>query len=220
MVVIGSMGLAMTSSRDGPIDETGESMFADEAETEAVTTGEACGGFVSLLLDTDCDLCPSTFCLGDCELVLDGTIGGVPVRSAVETGLVGDGPVEESCTRETLASGIPAVDPSRRFQKEENIPDLFLVSTGVGASSFFSTIRHPTGMSSGTSSDRFLTAVSQSDDDPLVRMKCAMGLSRVTAECLVKRSDFVISFATAELANGTRGAKLCSGRNLSMRLLL
>jgi len=111
------------------------------------------------------------------------------------------------------------VEPSRRFQREENRPDLFLVST-AGVSSFFSTIRQPTGMSSGTSSDRFLTAVSQSDDDPLLCMKCAIGLSRVMAECLVRRSDFVISFATADLVNGTRGAKVYSGRSVSTRLLL
>jgi len=111
------------------------------------------------------------------------------------------------------------VEPLRRFQREENKPDLFLVST-AGASSFFSTIRQPTGMSSGISSDRFLTAVSQSDDDPLLRMKCAIGLSRVMAECLVRRRDFVISFATADLVNGTRGANVYSGRSVSTRLLL
>lgn len=131
-----------------------------------------------------------------------------------------DNSVGGSCTGEVLASGILVVDSSRRFQKEENKPDLFLVSTGAGASSFFSTMRHPTGMSSGTSSDRFLTAISQSDEDPLFRMKWAIGLRRVIAECLVRRSDFVISFATAELANGVRGGKVCSGRNVSMRLLL
>jgi hypothetical protein len=217
------MGLNMASTGDWPIDETAEAVFADEAETEAATTGGSGGGFVSLLLDMDCDLRPSTLCLGDREAVLEGANGGVPIRSAIEAGLLGGGSVGESCTREVLASGMLGrlvVEPSRRFQREENKPDLFLVSTGVGASSFFSTIRHPTGMSSGTSSDRFLTAASQSDDDPLLRMKCAIGLSRVMAECLVRRSDFVISFATADLANGTLGAKACSGRSVSMRLLL
>ena len=217
------MGLAVTSRGDWPITETGEAVFADEAETEAVTTSGADGGFVSLLLDTDCDLRPSTLCLGDCEAVLEGIIGGVPIRSAMEGGLMGDGSIGESCTREALTSGMLGrllVEPSRRFQKEENRPDLFLVSTRVGGPSFFSTIRHPTGISSGTTSDRFLTAVSQSDDDPLLRMKCAIGLSRVMAECLVRRSDFVISFATADLANGTLGSKVCSGKNVSMRSLL
>ena len=223
VVVVDSTGLAMTSAGDWPIDEIGEVIFADEAETEAVTTGGTGGGFVSLLLDMDCDLRPSAVCFGDCEAVLEGIIGGVPIRSAMEAGLVGDDSAGGFCTREVLASGTPGrlvVEPSRRFQKEENKLDLFLVSTGAGASSFFSTMRHPMGMSSGTSSDRFLTAVSQSDDDPLLSMKCAIGLSRVIAECLVKCSDFIISFAVADLANGTRGVKVCSGRSVSMRLLL
>lgn len=43
----------MISVGGWPIDEVGEAMFADEAETEAVTTGGTGGGFVSLLLDTD-----------------------------------------------------------------------------------------------------------------------------------------------------------------------
>lgn len=178
---------------------------------------------MSLLLDKDCDLRPSTLCLGDCEVVLEGVTGGVPIRSAMEVGLVGDDSVGKSRTREALASGVLgrlAVEPSRRFQKEENMPDLFLVSTGAGASSFFSNMRHPTGITSGISSGRFLTAASQSDDDPLLRMKCAIGLSRVMAECLVKRSDFIISFATADLSNGTLGAKVCSGKCVSIRLLL
>ena len=198
-------------------------MFADEVETEAVTTSGADRGFVSLLLDTDCDLRPSTLCLGDCDDVLEGTIGGVPIRSTMEMGLMEGGSIGDSCTREVLVSGMLGrllVEPSRRFQKEENKPDLFLVSTSVCGPSFFSTIRHPTGMSSGTTSDRFLTAASQSDEDPLLRMKCAIGLSCVMAECLVRRSDFAISFATADLENGTLGSKLCSGKNVSMRLLL
>lgn len=210
----------MTSAGDWALDETGETVVVDEVETEAVTTGGTGGGFVSLLLDTDCDRRPSTLCLGDCEAVLDGTIGGVPTRSTTEAGLVGDDSGGRSCISEALASGILAIEPSRRFQKEENKPDRFLVSAGAGASALFSTMRHPTGMSSGTSSGRFLTAVSQSDDDPLLSMKCAIGLSRVIAECLVKRNDFPISFATAVLANGIRGAKVCSGRNVSMRSLL
>ena len=141
----------------------------------------------------------------------------------MEGGLTGDGSIGGSCTSEALTSGMLGrllVDPSRRFQKEENNPDLFLVSTSVGGPSFFSSIRHPTGISSGTTSDRFLTAASQSDDNPLLRMKCAIGLSRVMAECLVRRSDFIISFATADLANGILGSKVCSGKNVSMRLLL
>lgn len=117
-------------------------------------------------------------------------------------------------------SGRLVVEPSRRFQKEENKLDFFLAPTGVGVSSFFSTIRHPTGMSSGTSSGRFLTAISQSNEDPLFRMKCAIGLSRVTGECLVRRNDLFISFATADLANGTLGGKVYSGRRVSMRVLL
>ena len=198
-------------------------MLVDEAETGAVTTCGTGGGLVSLLLDTDRDLRPSALSLGDCEAVLEEITGGVPIRSAMEAGLEGDDSVGDFCTREALASGIPGrlvVEPSRRFQKEENKLDLFLVSTGAGASSFFSTMRHPTGMSSGTSSDRFLTAVSQSDDDPLLIIKCAIGLSRVIAECLVKCSDFAISFAIADLANGTRGVKACSRRSVSIRLLL
>jgi len=223
VVGVGSMGLAVTSRGGWSIAETGEAVFADEAETEAVTTSGADEGFVSLLLDTDCDLRPSTLCLGDCEAVLEGTIGGVPIRSTAGVGLMGGGSIGESCTREVLASGMFGrllIEPSRRFQKEENKRGFFLVSAGVDGPSFFSTIRHPTGMSSGTTSDRFLTAASQSDDDPLLRMKCAIGLSRVMAECLVRRSDFVISFATADLANGTLGSKVCSGKNVSMRLLL
>lgn len=145
---------------------------------------------------------------------------GVSVRSTAEEGLEGGDSVGGSCTRGTSVSGVLgrlAAEPSRRFQKEENRPDLFLASAGAGVSSFFFTMRHPTGMSSGTSSVRFLTAVSQSDEDPLLRMKCAIGLSRVIAECLVSRSDLLISFAIAELANGTRGAKVYSGRSASMR---
>ena len=202
---VGSMGLAVTSTGDW----TGEAAFVDEAETEAETTGGIGEGFASLSLDTDCDLRPSTLRLGDCEAVLEG---GVPIRSAIEAGLGVDGLVGEL--------GRLAVEPSRRFQKDENKPGFFLVSMSAGASSFFSTIRHPTGMSSGTSSDRFLTAASQSEDDPLLRMKCAIGLSRVMAECLVRRSDFAISFATADLANGTLGSKVCSGRSVLMRLSL
>jgi len=223
VVVVDSIGLVMTSAGDWPVGEIGEVVFVDEVETEVATTGRTGGCFVSLLLDTDCGLRPSALCLGDCEAVLEEIIEGVPIRSAMEAGLVGDDSVGDFCTREVLASEIPGrlvVEPSRRFQREENKPDLFFVSTGAGASSFFSTMRHPTGMSSGTLSDRFLTAVSQSDDDPLLSMKCAIGLSRVIAECLVKRSDFVISFAVADLANGTRGVKVCSGRSVSIRSLL
>lgn len=95
------MGLVMASAGDWPIDET---VFSDEAETEAVTTGATGGGFGSLLLDMDCDLRPSTLCLGDCEAVLGGTIGGVPIRSVKEAGLVGDDSVGESRTREVLTS--------------------------------------------------------------------------------------------------------------------
>lgn len=213
VAAVGSTGLATASAG---VNETGEAVFVDEAETEGVITGGTGGIFVSLLLETDCDPGPSTFWLGDFEVVLDGTIGGVPVRSAVEAG--GDS-VEECCTREALVSGMSgnlAVEPSRRFQKEENKPDFFLLSAGVGVTSFFSSIRHPTGMSSGTSSDRFFTALSQSNDDPLLRMKCAIGLSLVMGECLVRRSDLLISFAIADLANGTLGAKVCSGMSVSM----
>ena len=220
MLAVDSSGLVMTSAGDWSTEVIGEVVVADEAETEVVTTGGTCDGFVSLLLDTDCDLRPSTFFPGDSEPVLDGTIGGDTIRSAMEADLVGDGSAGESGTREVLTSGILVVEPSRRFQKEENKPDFFLVSTGAGASCFFSNMRHPTGISSGTSSDRFLTAFSQSEDEPLFRMKCAIGLSRATAECLVRRNDFVISFATAELANGTRGVKVYSGRSVSTRLLL
>ena len=197
-----------------------ETVLVDEAETEAVITG---GSFVSLLLDVDCDFRSSALWLGDSEAVLNGTVGGVPVRSTAEGGLEGDDSAGGSCTRGAFVSvilGRLAVEPSRRFQKEENKPDLFLVSAGAGVSSFFSTMRHPTGMSSGTSSVRFLTAISQSDDNPLVRMKCAIGLSRVIAECLVSRRDLFISFAIAELAYGTLGAKVYSGRSVSMRILL
>jgi len=98
------MGFVMASVGDWPIDETSEAVFADEAETEAVTTGGTSGGFESLLLDADCDLRPSTLCLGDCEAVLGGTVGGVPIRSVKEAGLVGDDSVGESRTREVLAS--------------------------------------------------------------------------------------------------------------------
>jgi len=223
VVAVGSTGLAVASAGDWSVDETGEAVFVDEAETEVVTTGGTGGGFVSLLLDTDCDLLPSTVCLGDCEADLNGAIGGVAIRSATEVGLVGDDSVGESWTRKVLASGMlgrVVVEPSRRFQREENIPDLFFVSAGDCGSPFFSTMRHPTGMSSGTSSDRFLTAASQSDEDPLLRIKCAIGLSCAMAECLVKRSDFVTSSETADLVNGTRGAKVYSGRSVSMRLLL
>jgi hypothetical protein len=84
----------------------GETVFVDETETEEVTTGGTGGGFVSLLLDADCDLRPSALCLGDCEAVLDGIIGGVTTRSAMEAGLVGDDSVGGFCTREGLESGI------------------------------------------------------------------------------------------------------------------
>lgn len=184
VAAVGSMGLAVTSTG---VDETGEEVCTDEAETEEVTTGGTGGGLLSLLLDTDCDLRPSTLCFGDREADLDGTVGGVPARSAEKTDLVGDDPVGESCTREAFVSGVLgrlAAEPSRRFQNEENRLNFFVVSTGVGTSPFLSTIRHPTGMSSGISSDRFLTAASQSDDNPLLRMKCAIGLIRVMAECL------------------------------------
>ena len=205
------------------LEVTGEAVFIDEAETEAVITGGTGGGFVSLLLDTDCDLRPSEPWLGDREVVLNGTTRGVSARSAIEEGLVGGDSVGESCAGGVLVSGALGrlvVEPSRRFQKEENKLGLFLASTGTDASSFFSTIRHPIGMSSGTSSERFLTAVSQSDDDPLLRMKCAIGLSRVTAECLVRRNDLFISFATADLENGALGVKVCSGRSASMTVFL
>lgn len=220
VVAVGSTGLVMESTG---VNETGEAVFVEETETEAVTTGGSCEGFVSLLLETGCDPGFSVFCPGDCEAVLDGTTGGVSVRSAIKVGLVGDDSVGESCVRETLVSimfGGVVVEPSRRFQKEENRLDLFLVSTCICISSFFSTIRHPTGISSGTLSDRFLTAISQSDDDPLFRMKCAIGLSRVMGECFVRRNDLFISFATAELANGTLGAKVYSGRSVSTRVFL
>ena len=174
-------------------------------------------------LETGCDPGPSTFCLGDCEAVLEGPIGGVHVRSPTGVSFAGNDSDGGFCTRGALVSGMfgrLVVEPSRRFQKEENKPDFFLVSTDVGVSSFLSTMRHPTGMSSGTSSDRFLTAVSQSNDDPLLRMKCAIGLSCVMGECLVRRNDLLISFATADLTNGTLGAKVCSGRSESTSVFL
>lgn len=220
MAVVGSTGLATVSAG---VKETGETVFVEEAETDAVTTGGTGGGFVSLLLETDCDRCPSVCCPGDCEPVLDGVIGVVSVGSAIEVDLMGDGSSEECCIREALVSGMferLVVEPSRRFQKEENKPDFFLVSAGVIISSFFSTTRHPTGISSGTLSERFFTAVSQSNDDPLLRRKCAIGLSRVMGECLVRRNDLLISFATADLANGILGAKVCSGRNAPTRVFL
>lgn len=218
--MVGSMGSDVVSTG---VDETGEATFVDDAETETVSTGGINGGFVSLLLDADCDLRPPPLGVGDPEDVLDGTIGGVLIRSVVKEGFVGDDSVGELCTRVDLTSEIFGrldVEPSRRFQNEENKPDLFLVSTGPCASSFLSSIRHPTGISSGTSSDRFLTAISQSDDEPLLRMKCAIGLTRVMAECLVRRRDFTISFAIADLANGTLGVKVCSGSSVSMSLFL
>ena len=91
VVAVGSMGFAMTSAEDWSIDETGEAVFADEGVTGVVTISGIGGGFVSLLLDTDCDLRPSALCFGDCEAVLDGSIGGVPIRSVEEAGLIGDG---------------------------------------------------------------------------------------------------------------------------------
>ena len=106
VVAVGSMGPAVTSRGDWPIVETDETVFSDELETEAVTTGGTGGNFVSLWLDADCDLRPSTLGLGDCEDVLGGVIGGVPIRSAIEADLVGDGSGGESCTREVLVSGM------------------------------------------------------------------------------------------------------------------
>lgn len=219
VVGVESTGLATVSAE---VNETGEAAFVDEAETEAVSTGGTGGGFVSRLLETDGDPGPATLCPGDWEAVLDGAIGGVSVSSAIDVGLVGNESVVECCKMGALVSGMLGrlVEPSRRFQKEENKPDFFLVSTDVSISSFFSTIRHPTGMSSGTSSDRFLTAVSQSNDDPLLRMKCAIGLNRVMGECLVRRNDLFISLATADLANGTLGVKGCSRRRVSRREFL
>jgi hypothetical protein len=189
VVAVGSTGLTMASAG---VNEIGEAVFVDEAEAKVVTTGGTGGDFVSLLLGTDCDPGPSTLWLGDCEAVLDGIIGGVPVGSAINVGWMENDSVEECWTRGALVSGMfgrLVVEPSRRFQKEENRLGFFLVSTDVVASSLFSTIRHPTGMSSGILSDRFLTAVSQSNDDPLLRMKCAIGLSRAMGECLVRRKD-------------------------------
>ena len=92
VVAVESVGLTMASAG---ADETGDALFVDEAETEVVIIGGTSGGLVSPSLGTDCDPGPSTFFLGDCEAVLDGTMGGVPERSAIEVGLAGGDSVRE-----------------------------------------------------------------------------------------------------------------------------
>ena len=53
VVTIGSIGFPLTSPG---VDNTGEAVFVDETETEAVITGGTGGGFVSRLPETDCGL--------------------------------------------------------------------------------------------------------------------------------------------------------------------